>query len=134
MGLRRTGAAISFPPMRLLRALAHLALALALIGVAVAPARAVFLPAQATHDHMAHDADLAVGHAAHDHGTPASEHPAHQAGDCQTLCCFIPSQLPPPAPGASAVEFFHPVRYMDAVQPGSGRTDAPDPGIPKPAV
>ena len=100
MGLRRAGAATSFRPMRLLRALAHLALALALIGVAVAPARAgAFQPAQATHGHMDHDADLAVGHAAHDHGTPAREHPAHQAGACQTLCCFVPSQLPPPPRG-----------------------------------
>ena len=126
---------MSFPPMRLLRALAHLALALALIGVAVAPARAgAFLPAQAVHGHMDHDAGVAAAQGAHDHGTPTSEHPAHQASACQSLCCFIPSQLPPHATEASAVEFFHPVQYMDAAQPGSGRTDAPDPGIPKPTV
>jgi hypothetical protein len=42
--------------------------------------------------------------------------------------------MPPHAPEASAAEFFCAVRYMDAAQPGSGRTDAPDPGIPKLAV
>jgi hypothetical protein len=133
MGLRRAEAAISLPAMRLLRALTHLALALALIGLAVAPTRAIaFVPAQAAHHHMDHDAGVAAEHAAYDHGAPAGEHPAPDA--CQTLCCFIPSQVPPHGPHASAVEFFCPVRYMDAVQPGSGRTDAPDPGIPKLAV
>ncbi|HEX8167294.1 MAG TPA: hypothetical protein VF601_16105 [Beijerinckiaceae bacterium] len=118
--------------MRLLRALAHLVLALALIGAVVAPARAIAVaPAPAAHHHMDHDAGLAANHRTHDHGAPASEHPAHKAEACQTLCCFIPSQMPPHAPEASAVEFFCGVRYMDAAQPRLGRADAPDPGIPK---
>jgi hypothetical protein len=121
--------------MRLLRALAHLALALALVGLAVAPTRAIaFVPAQAAHHHMDHDAGLAAEHAAHDHGAPASEHPVHKADACQTLCCFIPSQMPPHAAEASAAEFFCAVRYMDAALPRHGRADAPDPGIPKLAV
>ena len=121
--------------MRLLRAMAHLALALALIGVAVAPARALaFLPGQGAHGHVHHGDGLAVEHAAHDHGTPASEHPAHKRDACQTLCCFIPSQLPPHAAETSAVEFYGAVRYVDRAEPAHGRVDAPDPGIPKPAV
>jgi hypothetical protein len=121
--------------MRLLRALAHLVLAVALIGVVVAPAPAIAVaPAAAAHHHMDYDAGLAAEHATHDHGAPASEHPAHKADACQTLCCFIPSQMPPHAPEASAIEFFCAVRYMDAAQPRHGRADAPDPGIPKHAV
>src|SRR3954470_8550880 len=121
--------------MRLLRTLAHLVLALALIGAGAAPARAVALArAPMAHSHMDHAAGLDVEHAAHDHGAPASEHPAHKRDACHTLCCFIPSQMPPHGPAASAVEFFCAVRYMEPAQPGAGRTDAPDPGIPKPAV
>jgi hypothetical protein len=119
--------------MRLLRALAHLVLAVALVGVVVAPARAIAVArAPAAHVHIDHDAALA---AEHDHGAPASEHPAqHKADACQTLCCFTPSQTPPHAPEASAIEFFCAVRYIDAAQPRRGRADAPDPGIPKRAV
>jgi hypothetical protein len=125
--------------MRLLRALAHLVLALALIGVAVAPARAVVLaPAGAKETHSGTDHHHATvvhpKHAGHDHAAPGSERGAHKRDACQTACCFVPSQMPPHAPYASAVEFFFAVRYMDALQLGSGRTDAPDPGIPKPTV
>jgi|1185.fasta_scaffold590378_2 hypothetical protein len=125
--------------MRLLRALAHLVLVLAIIGVAVAPARAVVLApvsAQAMHGDMEHhhDAGVHAEHAGDDHAGPVSEPPTHKRDACQTLCCFIPSQMPPHAPEASAAEFFCAVRYMDAAQPGYGRTDAPDPGIPKLAV
>ncbi len=45
-----------------------------------------------------HSPGVQAAHAAHDHGTPASEHPAHKRDACQTACCFIPSQLPPRAP------------------------------------
>jgi hypothetical protein len=124
--------------MRLLRALAHLVLALALIGVAVSPARAVGIVAGGTPEHHSgmdhHSSGVHAGEAGHDHGAPASEHPAHKPDACQTACCFVPSQLPPRAPDATAVEFFCAVRYLDAAQPGSGRADAPDPGIPKAVV
>jgi hypothetical protein len=83
---------------------------------------------------MHHDAGVAAEHAAHDHSSPASEHPAHKRDACQTLCCFIPSELPPRAPDASAAEFFCAVRYMDPTQLRHGRTDAPDPGVPKHAA
>jgi hypothetical protein len=124
--------------MRLLRALAHLVVALALIGVAVAPARVTgFVPAGAPEPHSDmdhHSPGVRAEHAAHDHATPASEHPAHQRDACQTTCCFVPSQLPPRAPDATAVAFFCAVRYVEATQPASGRADAPDPGIPKAVV
>jgi hypothetical protein len=120
--------------MRLLRALAHLVLALALIGVAVAPARAVgFLPVATHENHMGdHASGVHAEHAAHEHGSAASEQlPTHKRDGCQTACCFIPSQLPPPVSDTTAVEFFCAVRYVDATRLASGRADAPDPGIPK---
>jgi hypothetical protein len=124
-----------FSAMRLLRTLAHLVLALALIGAGAAPARAIaVVRAPMSHSHMDHAPGVAVEHAADHHGAPQSEHPAHKQDACQTLCCFIPSQMPRHGPAGSAVEFFCPVRYMDAAQPGAGRTYAPDPGIPKPVV
>jgi len=125
--------------MRLLRALAHFVLALVLIGVAVAPARAVALVPAGAHqlfgdmDHH-HGPAVHAEHAGHDHGAPASEHPAHKRDACQTLCCFIPSQVPPHAPVASAAASFSAVRYVEVAQPASGRADAPDPGIPKAVV
>jgi hypothetical protein len=123
--------------MRLLRALAHLVLALALIGVAAAPVRAGLVSPvpEKPHVHASiDDHDHAVGHASaahHDHAMPAGEQPSHPSDGCVTACCFIPSQLPPRAPGASAVEFFCAVRYADAANAASGRVDAPEPGIPK---
>jgi hypothetical protein len=135
LGVARGESVISFAPMRLLRTLAHLVLACALIGAAIAPVRAigfVLAPAAHGHSHMDHHASgLGAGHAARDHGTPASEYSAHKRDGCQTACCFTPAQLPARAPDATAVEFFCAVRYMDAAQPRSGRADAPEPGIPK---
>ena len=136
MGLRRAGAATSFRPMRLLRALAHLALALALIGVAVAPARAgAFQPAQADprpHGPRRRSCRRARGARPRHPRTRTPRRikpaPARRCAASSRLSC------PRPPRGPSAVEFFHPVRYMDAAQSGSGRTDAPDPGIPKPVV
>ena len=129
------GGIATLSTMRLLRALVHLVLALALIGVAVAPARATGfapMPVSERHSDMDHHASgVHVAGAGHDHDRPASEHPAHKRDGCQTACCFIPSQLPPPAPGATAVEFFCAVRYSDVAEPASGRADAPEPGIPK---
>jgi len=131
-------AMITLLAMRLLRAFAHLVLGLALIGVVAAPARAVVLAPAGAHqlfDDMDHHHGPAVHaeHAGHDQGAPASEHP-HKRDACQTLCCFIPSQVPPHAPVASAAAFFCTVHYVEAAQPASGRADAPDPGIPKAVV
>jgi hypothetical protein len=123
--------------MRLLRALAHFVLALALIGVAVGPAWAgVITPsAEKTHlhatiDHHHHAVDHESA-ANHDPGTPANKHPSRKRDGCLTACCLIPSEQPPRAPGATAVEFFCAIRYSDITQPASGRADAPEPGIPK---
>jgi hypothetical protein len=132
-------AMITLLAMRLLRAFAHLVLGLALIGVVAAPARAVVLAPAGAHqlfDDMDHHHGPAVHaeHAGHDPGAPASEHPAHKRDACQTLCCFLPSQVPPHAPVASAAEFFCAVRYVETAQPAFGRADAPDPGIPKSVV
>jgi hypothetical protein len=122
--------------MHPLRAFANLILALALISVAVAPARAgliTHLP-EKPHVHASIDDHHAVGHgsaADHDHGTPASEHASHKGDRCLTACCFIPSAQPPHLPGATEVEFFCAIRYLDAATAASGRKDAPEPGIPK---
>ena len=121
--------------MRLLRALAHFVLALALISVALAPARAGGVAPVAVPEHHSEHHGHAPGvHAGHDHASPAGDHAAHKRDACQTACCFVPSQVAPVAFDASAVEFFCAVRYAQAAQPVSGRTDAPDPGIPKPVV
>jgi hypothetical protein len=134
-GLRAAGDVSNFPPMRLLRILAHLVLALGLVGVSVAPARAGALALAASPAHHSgmdhHSSGVHAEHAGYDHGSPASEHPAHKRDACQTACCFVPSQLPPHGSDATAIEFFCAVRYVEAGQPGSGRADAPDPGIPK---
>jgi hypothetical protein len=124
--------------MRLLRALVHLIIALTVFGVAVAPARATgFAPFAASERHGDmdyHASGVQPGDAGHHHTLPASEHPAHKRGGCQTACCFIPSQLPPPAPGAAAVEFFCAVRYSNLAEPACGRAERPEPGIPKAVV
>ena len=121
--------------MRLLRALAHLVLALALVSGVTAQAWAVTrapAPATAPQEHHGHHAAATgVEQAAHDHGSSASEHPLHERGNCQTLCCFTAAQLPTHAPEASAVEFFCSVRYVIDAEPASGRAVAPDPGVPK---
>jgi hypothetical protein len=62
---------------------------------------------------------------------PVSDHPSHKRDGCLTACCLIPSQLPPHAPGATAVEFFCAVSYFDSAPAAFGQADAPEPGIPK---
>ena len=133
--MRQAVSVISFPPMRLLRALAHLVLALALVGVAFVPARAVSLAPAAMPEHHSQHHDQAHGvDAGHDHASPAKDHADHKRDACETACCFVPSQLPPRALDANAIEFFTAVRYAEPAQSASGRTDAPDPGIPKAVV
>ncbi|AWN41493.1 hypothetical protein [Methylobacterium durans] len=122
--------------MRLLRALAHLLLALALTTASVAQARVVSVVPGATQerpDHH-HAATGEAAQAAHHHGGPASRSPVHTRDGCQTACCFAAAQLPARAPEAGAAVRFRAVRYVDAAHPVSGRADAPDPGIPKPAA
>src|SRR3954452_19077960 len=90
------GGVASLATMRLLRALVHLVLALALIGIALAPARATgFAPMPVSERHSdrdPHSLGVHVADAGHDHNRPASEHPAHKRDGCQIACCFIPSQ------------------------------------------
>jgi hypothetical protein len=113
--------------MRLLRALAHLVLALVVLTGAVAQARAAGCgPAPQPHAHHAMMAGTG-----HDHGSPTAGHPAHGRDGCQAACCLAPAPLPERAPDLTAAEFFSGVRYADAALSASGRSTAPDPGIPK---
>ncbi|MBN8958534.1 MAG: hypothetical protein J0H17_18510 [Rhizobiales bacterium] len=146
--------------MRLLRALIHLVLAVALIGAVPMPV-ALSAPAACDHhsadhpgktdghadDHSGHhgDRNAHAGHhagmnhhasvqaadAAHPHSAPASA-PAHKWNCCQTICCFVPSQLTT-ASEASAVTFVRTVRYGNLADRALGRTETPEPGIPKAA-
>jgi hypothetical protein len=121
--------------MRLLRALAHLVIALALLAAAQAPARAVGLAAHGVPQHGSHTGDHAPGahmaHSGHDHAAPANPTPAHNPDGCQTACCFVPAQSADRAAGAGTIAFFCAVRYLEGAQRESGRGDAPEPGIPK---
>jgi hypothetical protein len=116
--------------MRLLRALAHLVLAIAILAAGGAQACPVGLMSAApqSHDHRAMTAS--VEQAVHDHGSPARERPVHKRDTCQTLCCISPVQLVTRAPIAWPV-LFSAVRYDVAASSAVGRTYAPEPGVPK---
>lgn len=126
----------TFRAVTLLRALSHLALVLALLGVVIAPAQAVgWMPIAQAHAHDAHaghgGTTAFVDHAAHDHGAPADSLPVHEPDACKTACCISTASHPLPVNDASAILFFASVSYGDAAQSASGRADAPEPGIPK---
>jgi hypothetical protein len=69
--------------------------------------------------------------AAHAQSAPANA-PVHQWNCCQAGCCVAPSQLTV-APDTHAVAFAHTVRYWTLAERALGRTETPDPGIPKAA-
>lgn len=124
--------------MRLLRALAHLVLAVALLAAALAPARATASltnMAAADSGHGGHHASgVQVGHAGHDHGNGTERQPLHTTDTCQSACCYMAAQPASAAPPIAIVAFDCPIRYAEAAQPGFGRADAPEPGIPKPVI
>ena len=130
-GLRAAVGVTNFAGMRLLRALTHLVLALALLGFSLAPGRtAGFVPPDAHQHADRHGKAVAAEHTTQHHSTPAGEHPAHKPDACQTACCFIPAQLPARALEVATIAFCE-VRYERAAAAASGRADAPEPGIPK---
>jgi hypothetical protein len=132
--------------MRLLRALIHLVVAVALIAAVPMPI-ALSAPAACDHhsashhgdrnahtDHhggMSHHATAQAADAAHPHSAPANA-PVHKWKCCQTICCFVPSQLTT-ASEASAVAFARTVHYGNLADRALGRTETPEPGIPKAA-
>ena len=107
---------------------------LAVIGLAFGQAgarlhAAPFVPP--AHDHAA---SQHVGHHAHEHR--GHEHPApgqhdHSDRACITACCIVPSSWTQAAAAAQRVHFGCAVVYGELTQPGSGHSDAPEPGIPK---
>lgn len=117
--------------MRLLRALAHLGLALALMTAAGAQTRMIgAMPVAASPHH--HASASPAGHAGHADGSLAGEHRPQTRDACQTACCFTAAPMPAHAPEAVRVTRCSPIRYVIAPDPASGRGYAPDPGIPKP--
>lgn len=121
--------------MRLFRALADLLIVFALVASAAAPAQAAsFAPAWKFERHGAveHQSSTSeVEHSAHHDGAPPSKHPVHSQDSCQTLCCSIPTQLPPRGPDTRLIDLFNVVTYAEGFRPAVGRVEAPEPGIPK---
>ena len=119
---------------RFVHRLSRLLMVLAVIGLAFGQAgarlhAAPFVPP--AHDHAA---SQHVGHHAHEHR--GHEHPApgqhdHSDRACITACCIVPSSWTQPAAASDCVHFASAVVYGEPRQPGSGRSEAPEPGIPK---
>ena len=100
---------------RFVHRLSRLLMALAVVGLAFGQAgarlhAAPFVPP--AHDHAVSEH---VGHQAHEHPAPVQHDHSDRA--CITACCIVPS-------GSAVV-------YGELTQPGSGHSDAPEPGIPK---
>ncbi|MDR7036240.1 hypothetical protein J2X36_000978 [Methylobacterium sp. BE186] len=124
--------------MRLLRALARLVLALALVTAAGAHAPSSAAPADAAHRHpdhhaTAHATAAGIDCAAQGHHSRGDKHPAPGDDGCRTACCFVAGYLPG-RPEASEAAFFRTLRFAIVAQPMSGRHSAPDPEIPKRAA
>ena len=117
--------------MRLLRTLAHLVLAVAILIAGVAQARVNAAPISML-PHYAHGAPTAIAfdHSMHEHGTSADERPIHKRDTCQTACCFAPVQLSARMVEARPVKFCA-VRYPASISVMSSLTPAPEPGVPK---
>lgn len=140
--LREAWRAPIFPAMRLLRALIHLIVAVALIGAVPMPAALSAPPAcdhhsagqdrnaQADRSGMRHHAAVPMADdTVRPHSAPANA-PIHKWNCCQTICCFVPSQLSA-ASEASTVTFARAVHYWNFADRALGRTETPEPGIPK---
>ena len=117
--------------MHLLRTLAHLVLAVAILTAGVAQARVNAAPI-AMPSHHAHGAPTAIAsdHSMHEHETSSDKRPIHKRDTCQTACCFAPGQLSSRTIEAMPVEFC-PVRYPALASAMSSLTPAPEPGVPK---
>ena len=132
---------------RFAHCLSRLLMAIAVIGLALGQTgarlhAAPFVPSSHEHaasEHAGHQEHAsALGHA-HEHagiGQAANEHPApgkhdHSALGCVVACCIVLSNWSQPASAAACVHFGSTVLYGELVQPGSGQSAAPEPGIPK---
>ena len=124
---------------RLLMALAVIVLALAQTGARLHAAPFVPSHEHAATEHAGHHAhasarahvheDAAVGQAADDQ--PAPRKHDHSALGCVVACCIVLSNWTQAASAAEWVHFGSAVLYGELVQPGSGQSAAPEPGIPK---
>ena len=126
--------------------LSRLLMAIAVIGLALGQTgarlhAAPFVPS--SHEHAASEHAGHHEHASarkdHAHAAPqqaADEHPVpgkhdHSALGCVVACCIVLSNWSQPASPAEWVNFGSTVLYGELVQPGSGQSAAPEPGIPK---
>jgi hypothetical protein len=115
---------------RFVHRLARLLMALALVGLALGQtgARLHAAPLAPSPHHQA-ASEHAGHHEAHEH--PAGGKHDHSALGCVVACCIVISNWSQPALSAECVHFASTVVYGELAQPGSGHSDAPEPGIPK---
>jgi hypothetical protein len=114
---------------RFVHRLSRLLLALALVGLALGQTGArvhvaALVPAPHGHAAMEH-----AGH--HAHGRPAPAKADHSDLRCVTACCMAVSTWTEPAFACAGVHFAAAALYGALSEPGSGRSEAPEPGIPK---
>jgi hypothetical protein len=107
------------------RALVTLAIVGFLLGQAGARLHAACLLSSIPHAHLAHDVT-----AHHTHEPSAPSKPAHADGACVTACCIGLSWADPVLEGGR-VSFDSKVWYGIFAEFPSGRSHAPEPGIPK---
>ena len=110
--------------------LSRLLIGLALIGLALgqtgARLHAASFMLASSHDHAA--AEHSGGHT-HEHPAPGNQDHSEKA--CVTACCIGLSNWSQPAGLAERVHFTSTVLYGELAQSVSGRSEAPEPGIPK---
>jgi hypothetical protein len=129
VALRERGSVATCHAMRIVRALAHLVLALAFLSGTAAQARSVACAAMSGPP-PAHHGHPPPADAVHAHGD-AAERPLHERATCQALCCLVAAALPLPAPTARPAAYVDAHRSPSAADPAFGRSPAPEPGIPK---
>lgn len=118
--------------MRLLRALAYLALALTLVSAPVVHARAITaMPAPGHHGaHAVATMHAVMGHAAHDCDDRERGHPTEPGDACRMACCFLPAQVPARATAIHTAA-VRAVRYADVTEFRPGQAPGPDHGVPR---
>ena len=132
---------------RFVHRLSRLLMAMAVVGLALGQTgarlhAAPFAPSSHEHaatEHAGHHEhasarahvheDAAAGQAADDE--PAPRKHDHSALGCVVACCIVLSNWTQPASAAEWIHFGSTVLYGELVQPGSGQSAAPEPGIPK---
>ena len=114
---------------RFVHRLSRLLMALAVIGLALGQVGARLHAAPFVPPSHHHAAGEHVGDHGHEHPAPGQHDHSDRA--CITACCIVPSNWTQPAAASQCVHFGSAVLYGEPTQPGSGRSDAPEPGIPK---